>query len=193
MPSRAFGKWYNCYMCVRKEMRAPARNDAYMNLSHGWKEKKEMKKIVAMILTVCMMGLCLVGCGAGVSFTADASLLENYANDNGGQYLDDTSSFSEYSQIDGVYVMLVDGVKVELWDLNDSDSAYQWFKENVQGLKDGGAVSSGAYTNESGDYSINSSDGRFYHILFCNDLGIYAFGDNADDVNKTLVALGIIK
>lgn len=142
------------------------------------------------LLTVSAVALMLTGCGA--SFDVTPSTLENYASSNSGVYSDVTSDYSSYGYVEGVYVAETDGAHVELWDMSSKDNASAWFSGNVEELKAGSSSSAGSNTTSSGDYTINVS-GACYRVLFCNDKGIYAYGDTKEAVNSALSSMNIIK
>lgn len=76
--------------------------------------------------------------------------------------------------------------------MSSKDNASAWFSGNVEELKAGSSSSAGSNTTSSGDYTINTSD-ACYRILFCDDKGIYAYGDTKEAVNSALSSMNIIK
>ena len=147
---------------------------------------KGLKKL----LPVSIVALMLTGCGA--SFDVTPSTLENYASSNSGIYSDVTSDYSSYDYVEGVYVTETDDAHVEMWDFDTKINASAWFSENVEDLKSGSSSISGSNTTTSGDYTINTSE-TCYRVLFCNDKGIYAYGDDKDAVNSVLSSMNITK
>ena len=145
-----------------------------------------IKKIMA---TAGIIGLLFTGCGA--SFDISAAALEDYAAKNSGQYVDVSSDYTDYDYIDGVYVLDVDNAHIEMWDLDSSDSAALWFTNNVDTVKTVAVSHTGSNTSKRGSYSIKTSD-EYYRILFSDDKGIYAYGDEKV-LDTALKAMGIDK
>lgn len=145
-----------------------------------------MKKsaLVAGLIGVVL----LTGCGA--KFDVTPADLESW---EGSTYADVSDDYKDtYSYIDGVYIAEKDDVHIELWDLDSTSNASKWFEGNVEDLKEKAKSSAGSSTNASGDYTINTGD-VVYRVLFCEDKGIYAYGDDKESVNDALSTLNITK
>ena len=140
------------------------------------------------VLIPCILGLALLtGCGA--SFSIDGNTLKDYADSNDCSYTDVSSDYSDYDYVEGVYVMEKDDIHIELWDLDSTEDASEWFNSNMNELKDESSSSAGSYTPSGGKYSFKV-DGKYYKLMFSEDKGIYSYGTK-DDLNTMLSELGI--
>lgn len=147
------------------------------------------KRPIVLFIAICIIAA-LTGCGT--NFTVSNAELSDYAENHEGIFADITSDYSEVTQIEGCYIAEADGVHVELWDFDSTDSAGSWFSDNLEDLKEAYSNYTGSTSSSSGDYSF-FTDGKFYHLMYCNDLGIWAEGSDKEAVNKVLIDLGIIK
>lgn len=146
----------------------------------------KIKKLLAVGLLSTMI---LTGCGA--SFTITPETLETYAEDSDYAYADISDEYTDYSYIDGVYVMASTDAHVELWDLSSADYAAGWFQSNVEDLENKASSNIGSSTSSGGDYAF-TIDGEYYRVFFSGDTGIYAYGEK-DSVINILTDLEIMK
>lgn len=147
-----------------------------------------MKKKV--FLVSILMVLMLTGCGA--KFEISGSDLQDYAVANEGQYADVSDQFG-YDYLDNCYVMEVGNTHIELWDMDNTNTAYSWYEAMSEKLKADAKMSTGSNTSKSGDYTVTSRDDIAYRILFSEDKCIYAEGYYKDEINTILSGLGVIK
>lgn len=149
-----------------------------------------MRKKTTVLFTTIYIIMALTGCGA--NFNVSDSELKTYAENNAGVFTDISDNYGNVEQIEGCYVTEVDGVHVELWDFDSTENAGTWFNSNLADIKEDSSSFSGSTSKSSGDYSVTKNS-IFYRLMYCNEIGIWAEGNDKDAVNKVLAELNIIK